>query len=96
MDDFIGVEKIKTIASTYMAVTGLKSPKSMKLTRKYNGHHFTEYRRNIVIMTNFALQMMTSLDEINRHCFNDFRLRVGKFFLYLDLFQITKFKKGPS
>jgi hypothetical protein len=77
MDDFTGVEKIKTIASTYMAVTGLKTPKSMKLTRKYNGD---QYRRNIVIMTNFALQMMTSLDEINRHCFNDFRLRVGKFF----------------
>jgi hypothetical protein len=77
MDDFTGVEKIKTIASTYMAVTGLKTPKSMKLTRKYNGD---QYRGNIVIMTNFALQMMTSLDEINRHCFNDFRLRVGKFF----------------
>ncbi|XP_063441088.1 adenylate cyclase type 2-like isoform X2 [Mytilus trossulus] len=75
--DFASVEKIKTIASTYMAVTGLKTPKAVRVLRRINSKPFTEYRSNIIIMTNFALKMMTCLEEINKHCFNDFRLRVG-------------------
>ncbi|CAG2246276.1 ADCY2 [Mytilus edulis] len=75
--DFASVEKIKTIASTYMAVTGLKTPKAVRVLRRINSKPFTEYRSNITTMTNFALKMMTCLEEINKHCFNDFKLRVG-------------------
>lgn len=77
MRDFGSVEKIKTIGSTYMAVTGLRTPKTVRVLKRVNSKPFTEFRKNIVTMTNFALRMMASLDEVNKHCFNDFRLRVG-------------------
>ncbi|KAF3707681.1 Adenylate cyclase type 2 [Channa argus] len=60
---FSGVEKIKTIGSTYMAATGL------------NEHD----RQNMHIgtMVEFAFALVGKLDVINKHSFNDFRLRIG-------------------
>lgn len=68
---FSGVEKIKTIGSTYMAAAGLSVP---------SGHENQDLERqhaHIGIMVEFSIALMNKLDGINRHSFNSFRLRVG-------------------
>ncbi|XP_055268782.1 adenylate cyclase type 7 isoform X2 [Moschus berezovskii] len=68
---FSGVEKIKTIGSTYMAAAGLSvpsGPESQDLERQH---------AHIGIMVEFSTALMSKLDGINRHSFNSFRLRVG-------------------
>ncbi|XP_037372181.1 adenylate cyclase type 7 [Talpa occidentalis] len=68
---FSGVEKIKTIGSTYMAAAGLSIP---------SGHENQDLARqhaHIGIMVEFSIALMSKLDGINRHSFNSFRLRVG-------------------
>ncbi|XP_055992232.1 adenylate cyclase type 7 isoform X2 [Sorex fumeus] len=68
---FSSVEKIKTIGSTYMAAAGLSIP---------SGHENQELERqhaHISIMVDFSIALMSKLDGINRHSFNNFRLRVG-------------------
>ncbi|KAA8586166.1 hypothetical protein FQN60_007735 [Etheostoma spectabile] len=60
---FSGVEKIKTIGSTYMAATGLNE-------------HDRQYM-HIGTMVEFAFALVGKLDVINKHSFNDFRLRIG-------------------
>ncbi|XP_059940598.1 adenylate cyclase type 7 isoform X1 [Mesoplodon densirostris] len=68
---FSGVEKIKTIGSTYMAAAGLSIP---------SGHENQDRERqraHIGIMVEFSTALMSKLDGINRHSFNSFRLRVG-------------------
>ncbi|XP_069757717.1 adenylate cyclase type 7 isoform X2 [Narcine bancroftii] len=69
---FSGVEKIKTIGSTYMAAAGLSigtSQENKQDTEKPCAH--------IGIMVEFATALMSKLDGINRHSFNNFKLRVG-------------------
>ncbi len=67
---FSKVEKIKTIGSTYMAVSGLdKGSDGPKSKSKY-GH--------IVTMAMFAFEIQKKMDNINKHSFNDFKLRIGK------------------
>ncbi|XP_063468802.1 adenylate cyclase type 7 isoform X2 [Symphalangus syndactylus] len=68
---FSGVEKIKTIGSTYMAAAGLSIA---------SGHENQELERqhaHIGVMVEFSIALMSKLDGINRHSFNSFRLRVG-------------------
>uniref|UniRef100_A0A8C5EBD8 Adenylate cyclase type 2 n=1 Tax=Gouania willdenowi TaxID=441366 RepID=A0A8C5EBD8_GOUWI len=67
---FSGVEKIKTIGSTYMAATGLNasSGSEYELDRQY---------MHIGTMVEFAFALVGKLDIINKHSFNDFKLRVG-------------------
>jgi hypothetical protein len=36
-----------------------------------------EYLHLITALTDFALAMIDRLDEVNRHSFNNFQLRVG-------------------
>ncbi|XP_027870181.1 adenylate cyclase type 7 isoform X2 [Xiphophorus couchianus] len=68
---FSGVEKIKTIGSTYMATAGLSGP-------GHENHQDIEKKQaQIGIMVEFAIAMNGKLDVINRHSFNTFRLRVG-------------------
>uniref|UniRef100_M3ZFG3 Adenylate cyclase type 2 n=1 Tax=Xiphophorus maculatus TaxID=8083 RepID=M3ZFG3_XIPMA len=67
---FSGVEKIKTIGSTYMAATGLNT----------SGVFLQEDDRQYMhlgTMVEFAFALVGKLDVINRHSFNDFKLRVG-------------------
>uniref|UniRef100_A0AAR2LSV1 Adenylate cyclase type 2 n=1 Tax=Pygocentrus nattereri TaxID=42514 RepID=A0AAR2LSV1_PYGNA len=64
---FSGVEKIKTIGSTYMAATGLNATPE---------HHDRQYM-HIGTMVEFAFALVGKLDVINKHSFNDFKLRVG-------------------
>ncbi|XP_068115729.1 adenylate cyclase type 7 [Hyperolius riggenbachi] len=69
---FSAVEKIKTIGSTYMAATGLS------LTPGQESNQDQEKQNaQIGITLEFALALMQKLDGINRHSFNNFRLRVG-------------------
>ncbi|XP_054856634.1 adenylate cyclase type 7 isoform X2 [Eublepharis macularius] len=69
---FSGVEKIKTIGSTYMAASGLGVTPGQENNLDQERQH-----AQIGIMVEFALGLMTKLDGINRHSFNNFRLRVG-------------------
>ncbi|KAM9714647.1 adenylate cyclase type 4 isoform 2-T2 [Dama dama] len=69
---FSGVEKIKTICSTYMAATGLNATSGQDAQQDAEqscGHLGT--------MVEFAVALGSKLDVINKHSFNNFRLRVG-------------------
>ncbi|XP_034041921.1 adenylate cyclase type 7 isoform X2 [Thalassophryne amazonica] len=69
---FSGVEKIKTIGSTYMAAAGLSG-----MLGHENNQDRERQQAQIGIMVEFAMALNTKLDGINRHSFNSFRLRVG-------------------
>ncbi|XP_061531217.1 adenylate cyclase type 2 isoform X1 [Phycodurus eques] len=70
---FSGVEKIKTIGSTYMAATGLNASPGPEYPSQ---EHDRQYL-HIGTMVEFAFALVGKLDLINRHSFNDFKLRVG-------------------
>ncbi|KAG1929759.1 adenylate cyclase type 4-like [Pimephales promelas] len=69
---FSAVEKIKTIGSTYMAAAGLTNPakneEQLACDVSYN---------HIRSMLDFAIALMGKLENINRHSFNSFKLRIG-------------------
>uniref|UniRef100_A0A3P8VAG8 Adenylate cyclase type 8 n=1 Tax=Cynoglossus semilaevis TaxID=244447 RepID=A0A3P8VAG8_CYNSE len=66
-DRFQDIEKIKTIGSTYMAVSGL-SPEKQQCEDKWG--HLCE-------LADFAIALNESIQEINKHSFNNFELRIG-------------------
>ncbi|PKU32862.1 adenylate cyclase type 7 isoform x1 [Limosa lapponica baueri] len=70
---FSGVEKIKTIGSTYMAAAGLSVTPGQENNQDKERQH-----AHIGIMVEYGIALMSKLDGINRHSFNNFRLRVGK------------------
>ncbi|XP_078790539.1 adenylate cyclase type 8 isoform X4 [Oryzias latipes] len=65
-DRFQDIEKIKTIGSTYMAVSGLSPDKQCE--DKWG--HLCE-------LADFAIALNESIQEINKHSFNNFELRIG-------------------
>uniref|UniRef100_A0A8C5JBZ1 adenylate cyclase n=1 Tax=Junco hyemalis TaxID=40217 RepID=A0A8C5JBZ1_JUNHY len=69
---FSGVEKIKTIGSTYMAAAGLSV-----IPGQENNQDRERQHAHIGIMVEYGIALMSKLDGINRHSFNNFRLRVG-------------------
>ncbi|XP_038947960.1 adenylate cyclase type 2 isoform X1 [Rattus norvegicus] len=69
---FSGVEKIKTIGSTYMAATGLSAIPSQEHAQEPERQYM-----HIGTMVEFAYALVGKLDAINKHSFNDFKLRVG-------------------
>ncbi|XP_055223516.2 adenylate cyclase type 2 isoform X4 [Gorilla gorilla gorilla] len=69
---FSGVEKIKTIGSTYMAATGLSAVPSQEHSQEPERQYM-----HIGTMVEFAFALVGKLDAINKHSFNDFKLRVG-------------------
>ncbi|KAK7147839.1 hypothetical protein R3I94_010386 [Phoxinus phoxinus] len=69
---FSGVEKIKTIGSTYMAATGLNASPGPEYTQEHDRQYM-----HIGTMLEFAFALVGKLDVINKHSFNDFKLRVG-------------------
>ncbi|XP_042565067.1 adenylate cyclase type 2 isoform X1 [Clupea harengus] len=73
---FSGVEKIKTIGSTYMAATGLNASPGADGTQVSTQEHDRQYM-HIGTMVEFAFALVGKLDVINKHSFNDFKLRVG-------------------
>ncbi|XP_030827039.1 adenylate cyclase type 8 isoform X1 [Camarhynchus parvulus] len=64
---FQDIEKIKTIGSTYMAVSGL-SPEKQQCEDKW-GH--------LCALADFSIALNESIQEINKHSFNNFELRIG-------------------
>ncbi|XP_067366744.1 adenylate cyclase type 2 isoform X2 [Channa argus] len=70
---FSGVEKIKTIGSTYMAATGLNATPGTD----YSSQEHDRQYMHIGTMVEFAFALVGKLDVINKHSFNDFKLRVG-------------------
>ncbi|XP_067268023.1 adenylate cyclase type 2b isoform X1 [Chanodichthys erythropterus] len=69
---FSGVEKIKTIGSTYMAATGLNVTPGLEFAQDHDRQYM-----HIGTMVEFAFALVGKLDVINKHSFNDFKLRVG-------------------
>uniref|UniRef100_A0A3Q4BZF0 adenylate cyclase n=1 Tax=Mola mola TaxID=94237 RepID=A0A3Q4BZF0_MOLML len=69
---FSGVEKIKTIGSTYMAATGLNVTPGPDCAQEHDRQYM-----HIGTMVEFAFALVGKLDVINKHSFNDFRLRIG-------------------
>ncbi|XP_017276469.1 adenylate cyclase type 2b isoform X2 [Kryptolebias marmoratus] len=69
---FSGVEKIKTIGSTYMAATGLNVTPGPESTQEHDRQYM-----HIGTMVEFAFALVGKLDVINKHSFNDFKLRIG-------------------
>ncbi|XP_076683337.1 adenylate cyclase type 2 Ac76E isoform X2 [Andrena cerasifolii] len=70
---FSGIEKIKTIGSTYMLASGLspgKEDTDGKDPMKRQDH-------NVIVLVEFALALMTILDQINKESFQRFKLRIG-------------------
>nr|XP_012150844.1 PREDICTED: adenylate cyclase type 2 isoform X4 [Megachile rotundata] len=72
---FSGIEKIKTIGSTYMLASGL-SPGKEDTDRKDPAK---QQDHDIIVLVEFALALMTILDQINKESFQRFKLRIGKF-----------------
>ncbi|XP_042869482.1 adenylyl cyclase 78C-like isoform X2 [Penaeus japonicus] len=66
-DRFSCIEKIKTIGSTYMATSGLNP--TAKDAEDCHAH--------LCALVDFALEMKSRLEDVNKHSFNNFKLRVG-------------------
>ncbi|XP_073763900.1 adenylate cyclase type 2 [Danio rerio] len=69
---FCAVEKIKTIGSTYMAAAGLTQPAKAE-ERQVSDVSYNQVR----CMLDFAIALMSKLENINMHSFNNFKLRIG-------------------
>ncbi|XP_012285023.1 adenylate cyclase type 2 [Orussus abietinus] len=70
---FSGIEKIKTIGSTYMLASGLSPGKEGSDERDPE----TRHDHNVIVLVEFAIALMTILDQINRESFQRFKLRMG-------------------
>ncbi|XP_053973477.1 adenylate cyclase type 2 isoform X2 [Hylaeus volcanicus] len=70
---FSGIEKIKTIGSTYMVASGL-SPGKEDADGK---DPLNQQDHNVIVLVEFALALMTILDQINKESFQRFQLRIG-------------------
>ncbi|XP_050502615.1 adenylate cyclase type 2-like isoform X2 [Diabrotica virgifera virgifera] len=68
---FSCIEKIKTIGSTYMLASGLRPGKEDSKEASRKEEHI------ITALVDFAVLLMTSLEQINRDAFQRFKLRVG-------------------
>ncbi|KAJ8716339.1 hypothetical protein PYW08_013624 [Mythimna loreyi] len=68
---FSCIEKIKTIGSTYMIASGLRPGKEEKNDTTSKEEH------TVAILVEFAIALMTILDQINRESFQRFKLRIG-------------------
>ncbi|XP_072526300.1 LOW QUALITY PROTEIN: adenylate cyclase type 4-like [Salminus brasiliensis] len=66
------VEKIKTIGTTYMAAAGLTNPTTGEERKDSDA-----CKVHVRCMMDFAIALMGRLDNINRHSFNNFKLRIG-------------------
>ncbi|KAF5901909.1 adenylate cyclase type 4-like, partial [Clarias magur] len=69
---FYIVEKIKTIGTTYMAAAGLIIPTAGEERKDSDACN-----NNVRCMVDFAIALMGRLENINRHSFNNFKLRIG-------------------
>ncbi|PSN48684.1 hypothetical protein C0J52_04783, partial [Blattella germanica] len=61
------IEKVKTVGATYMAASGL-NPSQKPADDEYE---------HLCALVDFAIAMRGRLEEVNKHSFNNFYLRVG-------------------
>ncbi|XP_044269032.1 adenylate cyclase type 2 isoform X4 [Tribolium madens] len=73
---FSCIEKIKTIGSTYMLASGLR-PGAEENSTEVLKEASRKEEHIIIALVDFAVSLMTSLDQINRDAFQRFKLRVG-------------------
>nr|XP_015833065.1 PREDICTED: adenylate cyclase type 2 isoform X1 [Tribolium castaneum] len=73
---FSCIEKIKTIGSTYMLASGLR-PGAEENSKDVLKEASRKEEHIIIALVDFAVSLMTSLDQINRDAFQRFKLRVG-------------------
>ena len=71
-DEFDGIEKIKTIGSTYMAAAGLEE------TIEENRHDSSE-GKHVVKLAIYAMRLQDQLEHVNVHSFNHFKERSYRF-----------------
>jgi len=64
--EFEGIEKIKTIGSTYMAASGLEE------TIENNAEN-----KGTTSLAIYAMRLQDQLEHVNIHSFNNFKLRIG-------------------
>lgn len=76
-DEFDGIEKIKTIGSTYMAAAGLEE------TIEENRHDSSE-GKHVVKLAIYAMRLQDQLEHVNVHSFNHFKERSYSFNINLD------------
>lgn len=69
------MEKIKTIGATYMAASGL-TKSALESKDGFKGASDAK-DGHIVTMAKFAFEIKKKLDNINKHSFNEFKLRIG-------------------
>ncbi|XP_033126053.1 adenylate cyclase type 2-like [Anneissia japonica] len=76
------VEKIKTIGSTYMAAAGLHQDNENNDASFSDAYKDQACQRQALyyvgVLTEFAMSMQTKLEQLNKHSFNEFKLRIGK------------------
>ena len=71
--EFKCIEKIKTISTTYMAAAGLEHS------------DVTNNMNHVVAVADFAFALKRQLKQVNENSWNNFKLRIGWFFLSLAL-----------
>ncbi|XP_070504042.1 adenylate cyclase type 2 isoform X5 [Chironomus tepperi] len=74
---FSGIEKIKTIGSTYMIASGLRPGKEEGAFKNNEADAKRTEEHNVIILVDFAISLMQTLDTINRESFQRFKLRIG-------------------
>ncbi|KAJ8683942.1 hypothetical protein QAD02_019734 [Eretmocerus hayati] len=71
---YSSIEKIKTIGSTYMLACGLSPGKE---DSEGQIDMMKQQEHNVIVLVEFAISLMTLLDQINRESFQRFKLRIG-------------------
>ncbi|KAJ8664839.1 hypothetical protein QAD02_006501 [Eretmocerus hayati] len=70
---YSSIEKIKTIGSTYMLACGLSPGKE---DSEGQIDMMKQQEHNVIVLVEFAISLMTLLDQINRESFQRFKLRI--------------------
>ncbi|KAE8736528.1 hypothetical protein FOCC_FOCC018017 [Frankliniella occidentalis] len=73
---FVVIEKIKTVGATYMAASGL-NPSHQASAWNLTMSPGEDEWDHLCALVDFALAMKTRLEDVNKHSFNHFQLRVG-------------------
>ncbi|KAG8238918.1 hypothetical protein J437_LFUL000755 [Ladona fulva] len=70
---FQTIEKVKTVGATYMAASGLNPGHKDVMLQAAEEDEL----EHLTALVDFAIAMKQRLDDVNKHSFNSFRLRVG-------------------
>ncbi|RDD47118.1 Adenylate cyclase type 2 [Trichoplax sp. H2] len=68
---FSQIDKIKTINSTYMAASGLQPTTNEEIVNPKTQESF------VIVLVEYAFALMSIINRINTHAFNNFKMRIG-------------------